>query len=568
MIDSLFNILRNHPVLALFLTVGLGFFLGKLKIKGFALGSVTSVLIVGVIIGQLGIELSPQIKNIFFMLFLFSIGYSVGPKFFRSLRGMGLKQALFALCMSAVIFIVTVATAHIMGYNAGETIGMFSGSQTCSALIGVGGETIQNSTMPAADKQAQIDIMPVCYAVTYIFGTLGTIIILGTFGPKFFGGLDKVKADTEALEEEMNNNSWTDDPVNVSALQSVTYRAFLLDSPYFADNGHTVEEAEHHLRSHGKTIYIDRIRGIDGQIAVADPDLRLVNGMTVVLCGRCEYIVEDADMVGVEVTDDELMFYPVERIPVVLSSRKLRGRTVSDLRRHSYMRGVIIESITRSDEPLEVSDQTVLAKRDTITVLGRRENVRSAAAEIGYMDIPTNRTDIMFLMLAVFLGGLLGSLSIFVHSVPVSLGTSGGALIAGLVFGWLRSRRPTYGAIPEPALWLMNNLGLNVFIAVVGINSATSFVAGLQEVGVGLLLAGAVCTTLPLLIGLWMAKKLFHMRPALALGCCAGTRTCTASLGAVQENIGSTLPTMGYTVTYAVSNIMLVIWGLIAVIIA
>ena len=183
------------------------------------------------------------------------------------------------------------------------------------------------------------------------------------------------------------------------------------------------------------------------------------------------------------------------------------------------------------------------------------------------MDRPTTSSDLMFVGLAIFVGGVIGAVTIMFGDIPVSFGTSGGALIAGLVFGWLRSKRPTFGHIPDSALWLMNNLGLNVFVAVIGIEAAPSFIAGIKEVGPMLLLVGAVGTSLPLLFGLWLGHKVFKFHPAITLGCCAGTRTCTASLGAVQETLGSTLPAMGYTVTYAVSNILLVIWGMITVLI-
>ena len=150
--------------------------------------------------------------------------------------------------------------------------------------------------------------------------------------------------------------------------------------------------------------------------------------------------------------------------------------------------------------------------------------------------------------------------------MPLSFGTAGGALLAGLFFGWLRSKRPTYGNISPGALWLMNNLGLNVFIAVIALESAPSFISGLKAVGPMLLVAGIIATTIPLLFGLWLGHKVFKFNPAITLGCCAGTRTCTASLGAVQDTLGSTVPAIGYTVTYAVANIMLVVWGLLTVI--
>lgn len=393
------DILREYPALAVFLTVGLGFLFGRLKIGSFTLGSVTAVLLVGVVVGQLHITVGGPLKPFFFMMFLFAIGYSVGPEFFRSLRGMGLRQAFFAVLMSMSCFAVTVGLAYLFGYNKGETVGLFAGSQTCSSLIGVGSEAISKLRIDDTLKTDMLNIIPVCYALTYVFGTLGTVIILGNFGPRLLGGVTKVKDAAKQLELELLAGKSSGSPEK--------------------------EEAGMHPNA--------------------------------------------------------------------------------------------------------------------------------------------NATDLMFMGLAIFIGGFLGAITIWAGSVPISFGTSGGALIAGIFFGWLRKRRPSLGHIPAPALWLMNNLGLNLFIAVVGIEAGPSFVEGLKEVGWMLFVAGAVGTTIPLFFGLWLGHRVFRFNPAITLGCCAGTRTCTASLGAVQNMIGSTVPTIGYTVTYAVSNILLVIWGMVTV---
>ena len=566
--DFILDILREYPVVCLFLTVGIGFYLGRLKIGHFSLGSVTAVLIVGVIIGQLDIPLSSQLKSVFFMMFLFSIGYSVGPKFFRSLKGNGLKQVGFAILMSMTCFLVTVGVAILFAYNAGESVGLFSGAQTCSSLLGVGSDAITNfakgGAISAGDVDNQLNIIPVCYAVTYIFGTLGTVIILGTLGPKLLGGLEKVKAQTAELEASMDDTAWLNDPVNVNALRHVSYRTFSVNNIYFA-TGPTVSQVEEHMNIDGRRVFIDRVRRVNGMIEEVTESTRIYIGDHVVMCGRREFLVADTPMIGEEIDDQELLQYPVQRIPVLIINRHLVGKPVSHLRSLAYMRGVVIGDITRAEATIEVGQDTILKKRDCVTLLGRRENIRRAADRIGFMDIPSKQTDIMFLGLAIFIGGFFGAIPLVIDNIPISFGTSGGSLIAGLVFGWLRSRRPTWGKIPDSALWLMNHLGLNVFIAVIGIDAAPSFFSGIQSVGVGLLFAGMIATTIPLLVGIWMGKKVFKFHPAITLGCCAGTRTCTAALGAVQESLGSTIPSIGYTVTYAVSNIMLVIWGLLVV---
>ncbi|MBD5228008.1 MAG: aspartate-alanine antiporter [Bacteroidales bacterium] len=562
--DYILDILRANPALALFLTVGLGFFFGKLKYKNFSLGPVTAVLIIGVLVGQLGITLSNDLKTVFFMLFLFSIGYSVGPQFFRSLKGMGLKMVLFAVLMGSTSFLSVFLLAKWLGYNAGETVGFFGGSQTCSSLLAVGGDAINNMNVGADEKQTMLNLMPVCYAVTYVFGTLGTVILLGTLGPTLLGGLDKVKRQTAELEAEMNEATWKSDPVNISALRTIAFRTFKVEQPYFA-GGRAVATVEHFLRATGRVLYVDRIRRTDGTIEVAESDSIIRQGDTVVICGRRQFLMTHTGYFGPEINDPELLEYPVERVPVLVVGRKMAGMTIGKLRDLPEMRGVMIEELQRKDGQIEVADDTPLEKGDTLVLVGRKNSLRKVSRMIGYVDVPTSKSDIMFLGLAIFIGAFLGAIPLIIDGIPISFGLSGGSLIAGLVFGWLRTRRPTMGYIPPAALWLMNNLGLNVFIAVVGINAAPTFVSGVRSVGFGLLGAGAVATLIPLCIGLLLGKYVFRFNPAITLGCTAGTRTCTASLGAVQETLGSTLPTMGYTVTYAVSNVLLVIWGIVTV---
>lgn len=563
--EPFIEILRQYPAVALFLTVGIGFLLGKIKYKSFSLGSVTAVLLVGVLVGQLDIKMSGPMKMFFFMMFLFSIGYSVGPQFFRSLKGAGLKQVLFAVLMSSTCFGITILLAKVFAYTSGETVGLFSGSQTCSALMGVGSEMISKMGGDPEMVSRELSIVPVCYAVTYIFGTLGTVIILGNIGPKLLGGLEKVKKDTQALAVKLNESSWKNDPACVNAFRAVPYRAYKVSNPFFI-GGKTVAQTEAYLLEHGLALHVDRVRR-GGTTNIATSEMLISPGDEIVLSGRREFIVDDVVYIGKEISGDDLLAYPVEMIPVLAIRKKAVGRTVSDLMRLPELKGVSIDSIQRKGKDIEPSPSTVIEKNDRLMIVGDHKLVVRASEFLGHMDRPSTSSDLMFVGLAIFIGGVFGALTIVIGEVPISFGTSGGALVAGLVFGWLRTKRPTVGHIPQSALWLMNNLGLNVFVAIIGIEAAPSFVAGIRAVGWMMLVAGMIGTSIPLFVGLWLGHKVFKFHPAITLGCCAGTRTCTASLGAVQDALDSTLPALGYTVTYAVSNILLVIWGMVSVIV-
>ena len=558
--DWLLETFRNNPSIPIFLTLGVGFWIGKLKYKTFSLGTVTSVLLVGVIVGQMDIPIPGPIKSVFFLLFLFAIGYSVGPQFFRALKGSGIKQVIFAVAMCLACLGVTAGVALCFGYNAGEAIGLFAGSQTISAVIGVGDDTIRNMSISAAEKQSWIDIVPVCYAVTYIFGTIGSAYILAYIGPAMLGGIKKVKAQTAELEQTMNSSSITNDPAFINALRPVTFRAYKADGEFF-DQPRTVAEIEQHITGLGRRIYVDRVR--QGGKIVDDPasTVTISKGDELVLSGRREFVVEDESWLGPEVADYELLNFAVEKIPVTISSKSCDGITVDQLRAMPEMTGVAISHISAAGQSIPVLAQTKIYRGDIVTLAGLQREVDTAIKAIGYPDRPTNVTDMVFVGLGIFIGALIGAITIHLGGIPVSLSTSGGALIAGLVLGWLRSKRPTFGRIPESSVWLLNNLGLNMFIAVIGTTAAPSFISGLKEAGWMLFVAGVLSTSLPLIIGVWMGAKIFKFHPAINLGCCAGARTTTASLGAIQDAINSTTPALGYTVTYAIGNTLLILSG-------
>lgn len=565
-IDWLVKTLRDNPAIAIFLTLGIGFWIGKLKYKTFSLGTVTSVLLVGVLVGQLDIPVPGPLKQVFFLLFLFAIGYSVGPQFFASLKGSGLKQVLFAVVMCLIVLGCTLGVAKLFHYNKGEAAGLFAGAQTISAVIGVADDTIQTLDASASDKNDWTNIIPVAYAVTYIFGTIGSAWLIGTVGPMLLGGLKKVKQQTEDLERSMNQDPSSSDPSLVSAWRPVVYRAYTVDGTWF-DTPRTVKEIEDYIGKQGKRLFVERVRSgseITGQPA---QDFVVKKGDDVVISGRREFVIDDESWLGREISDSTLLSFPVERIPVMVASKYMVGATVADFREAEYTKGVVIDSIKRGNVEIPVAASTRLQRGDVLTISGPVADVNAAASYIGYADKPTTASDMVFVGIGIAIGALIGAITIHLGGIPVSLSTSGGALIAGLVLGWLRSKHPTFGRIPDSAVWVFNNVGLNMFIAVIGISAGPTFISGLHQVGWQMLVAGILATGLPLILGIIIADKIFKFHPAIALGCVAGARTTTAALGAVQDSLQSTVPAMGYTVTYAIGNTLLILCGLAMVLI-
>lgn len=557
--DWLIETLRSNPALAVFLVIGIGFWIGQLKYKSFSLGTVTSVLLVGVLVGQLDIPISGPLKSVFFLLFLFAIGYSVGPQFFQALKGDGLKQVGFAVVVCLLCLIVPFICAKVMGYNPGEAVGLLAGAQTISAVIGVGSNTINTLSASAAEKQAWISIIPVCYAVCYVFGTIGSAYLLGNLGPKMLGGLAKVREQTAELARKMNQSTLSDDPGFIIANRPVAFRAYKVSADFFS-TPKTIEEIESHLMSMGRRLFVERVRS-NGNLLDATPELSISKGDEIVLSGRRQYVIEDESWIGEEVNDAELLNFPVMKLGIIISKKYVAGMTIDRLRAQKFMYGVVIDSITRSGVEIPVMAQTKLMAGDYITIVGMEREVENAVKNIGYAERKSTKTDLIFVGLGIFIGGIIGALTVHLGGVPISLSTSGGALIAGLLLGWLRSKRPTFGFIPQQSVWLLNNLGLNTFIAVIGITSGPTFISGLKEEGFMLFFMGVLATSLPLIISIFLGAKLFKFHPAINLGCCAGSRTTTAALGAIQEQLGSTIPAMGYTVTYAIGNTLLILWG-------
>lgn len=558
----------QNPAMALFLTLCLGFLVGKLKYKMLTLGTVTSVLLVGVVLGIIfpDVQILPPLKNTFFLLFLFAIGYSVGPQFFRSFKKTGLPQVLFACVMCVVCLGVTWLIAKIAGYNAGEAVGLYAGAQTISAAIGVGQETINGLDISQAMKTAQNDIIPVMYAVCYVFGTAGSAWIIAFLGPALMGGMKKCRQDCAAQEAEMGE-TLTNQPGYDSSRREVTFRTYKVANEWFTAAGRKVSALEDYVEGQGRRLFVDRIRHNGNIIDTPAPAQLIYPGDEVVLSGRREFIIGEESWIGDEVVDPQLLEFAVKVTPVMARSKTVDGKTVKELLAQPFMHGVSIRDIKRAQSiDIPVRSNTVIDGGDYITLVGLPYDVNTAAKQIGLAENQTTATDIIFVSLGILIGGIIGVLSFKAGNVPVSLTTSGGALIMGLIFGWWHSKRPNYGQIPQAGVWIFRELGLNMFIACVGLQCGPHFVQGFQQVGWMLFVWGAVATTVPLIIGILLARYAFKFRPGTALGCVAGSRTTTAALGAVEESLHSSVPGMGYAITYAIGNTLLILFAVVMVI--
>lgn len=557
------NIFQPHPELLVFITVALGFLFGKLRYRAIALGAVTGCLVAGLLLGaQFEITIDATVKNLFFTLFLFALGYKVGPQFFRGLKKDGLPQVVNAIIVCVTGLLVSWGFAVMLGYGPGLSAGLLGGALTQSAVIGVAQDAIGNLPGLSADQmKTEENLVAIGYAVTYPLGTILCAILLANILPRLYKR--NLAAESAALAKELDAPG--DNPDLAEGYYEVVLRAYTIRRPDLV--GRTIDDFENQQKELGHRIYVTRVRR-DGTVLPHDQGTVLREGDTVAVSALRGSLVDfDARThIGPETDDVELLGYETESLHVVASDKRQLGKTVAELRREPFMVGVYIDKIYRSGSEFPYRLSTRLERGDTVILTGPKRLVDPAGKEIG-KPVPTSfATDMLWVGLGVFLGGCVGIPALTVSGVPISLSTSGGALIMGLVFGWIRGKYPTYGNVPPGAQWFMDTFGLCAFVAVVGINAGPSFTSGLSTAGWGLLLWGAVATLIPLVVGFLVGHYVQKIRFPILMGVLAGGQTTTAAIGAINEQSKSQIPTLGYTIPYAVGNVLLTIWGAVIVI--
>jgi putative transport protein len=547
--------LRENPELAIFLTLAFGFVLGRVRIGSFRLGNVVGTLLAGVLVGQLAIEVNPLVKWVFFDLFLFATGYKVGPQFFRGLKKNALPQVLLTLVLCIASLATTVVAAKLMGYDSGTAAGLMAGAFTESTVIGTAGNTIDRLEIPDSEKERMQNNIPVAYAVSYLVGTGFVVWFLSSLAPRLLG-VD-LREESRKLEAQAGTGAKAETGRR-SAYREWDLRAYRIPDVFA---GRTVADIERSFAPN--RVFLERIRR-GSTILDAAPDAILRAGDVAVIAARRHVLLSRGAPFGEEVEDRELLEFPMVALDVVITNKQVADRTLAEIA-EEHGRGVVLLKLVRGGEEIPFAGDTAVNRGDLLRLAGAERDVERAGKALGYIERPSSETDVVFVGLGILVGGLVGALTLKVGDLPLSLTASGGALIMGLVFGWLRSVRPTFGRIPEPALWVFDTIGLAVFIGVVGLSAGPSFVAGLSATGPSLLIVGFVVAVLPHASALLFGRYALKMNPIILLGACAGAGTVTAALRAIQDEAGSKLPVLGYTVPYAIGNILLTAWGPVVV---
>jgi len=552
--NYLTHALREHQELAVFLTLAIGFFIGRLRIGTFSLGTAVGTLLAGVAIGQLNIQVPPVVKYVFFDLFLFTTGYKVGPQFFRALKKDALPQLAITLVLCVTCLLAAFTAAKLLGYDVGTAAGMLAGAFTESTVIGTASDAIGRlATISDAEKTRLVNNIPVAYAVTYLIGTAFIVWFLPNVGPKLMRV--NLKEEARKLRAKIAASD-AGEPETPSAYQALAVRAYRVTNPNLINR--SVAELE--ARPKQARVFISRIRR-DGRIIEPNPDTVVRESDVIAVLTRSELLTARGAEIGAEVDDKELLDFPIEFLDVVITNKSLVGKTIVELAGMDFARGVFLKKLTRVGEPMPFSPATRIERGDVMTLVGATRDVERAAKNLGYADRQTVMTDMIFVGLGIVLGGLVGLLSITIGGLPLTLTASGGALIMGLIFGWLRAVHPTFGRIPGSAMWIFDTVGLTVFMACVGLAAGPSFFSGLQKSGISLVFVGLVIAVLPHTVSILFGRYVLKMNPVIVLGACSGAGTITAALRAIQEEAQSDLPALGYTVPYAIGNIVLTSWG-------
>jgi putative transport protein len=553
-LNYLTHALREHQELAVFLTLAIGFLIGRLRIGTFSLGTAVGTLLAGVAIGQLNIQVAAVVKYVFFDLFLFTTGYKVGPQFFRALKKDALPQLALTLVLCLTCLLAAFIAAKILGYDVGTASGMLAGAFTESTVIGTASDAINRlATLSDAEKTSLINNIPVAYAVTYLIGTAFIVWFLPNVGPKLMR-VD-LKEEARKLRAKIAA-SGGGEPETLSAYQALAVRAYQVTNADLINRN----VAELEARPKQARVFISRIRR-DGKIIEAEPDTVVCEGDVIAVLTRSELHTARGAEIGTEVDDKELLSFSIDVLDVVITDKIHVGKTLVDLAAFEFARGVFLKKLTRTGEPMPFSPATQVERGDVMTLVGATRDVERAAKDLGYADRQTVMTDMIFVGLGIVLGGLVGLLTVTVAGLPLTLTASGGALIMGLVFGWLRAVHPTFGRIPGSAMWIFDTVGLTVFMACVGLAAGPSFFLGLQKSGISLVFVGLIIAILPHTVAILFGRYVLKMNPVIVLGACSGAGTITAALRAIQEEAKSDLPALGYTVPYAIGNIVLTSWG-------
>ena len=537
-----------NPVISIFVCLALGYLIGKLKIKSFTIGATVGTLLVGLLIslvfkGAGTYQIDGTVKTIFFSLFIFAIGYEVGPSFFASLKSSGLKIIILSLFFAVAAFVVSIVLFKAFGIGAGEAGGILAGSLTQSAILGTADSTMKGMLSGTELKTAESQ-MAIAYALTYVFGTVGVVVFLKNGAAKLIG----VNL-TDTVKKKIDQTNFHESSSENTVVGNIKARAFCIENgaEFIGKTIGSVEE------QYGDELTITQIIRKGKKVNLAS-DVQLLEGDTVTIIGLLDAVLH-FEAPGMKETDDSEAL----KLDVIKQEIVLTNHFSLDVIKHLSENGIVISERKRDNNVL--SEDQALKALDHLTLVGPKALIAKVVKKLGYVKDTGTETDVSFISMGLVVGLLIGAISFVVSGIPITLGSGGGALIGGLLFGYYQDKHSNYGLMPKATRWFCKSVGLNLFIAIVGLTSGASFLSALQSMGVKVLLIGVLVTILPHIASVYFGRFVLKLDAVDIIGALCGAGTCTAALNGVVEEYESSIFAVAYTPGYAMGNILLTVLG-------
>ncbi|MFE5241011.1 MULTISPECIES: aspartate-alanine antiporter [unclassified Streptomyces] len=552
------GVLRDNPALSLFLCLAAGYLVGKLRVGPITLGGICGTLIVSLLLGTQHISVDEDVKTVFFALFIFSLGYMAGPQFFANLNRSSLR--FFALCLIELVCVLGIAygLAEAFDLDVGTAAGILAGAATESAVVGTATEAIGKLSDLTADQITQYQgHVATAYTVCYLFGLITIVLYTSQIMPMLLR--INLADDSRRLWEKMRGGKSGLESDEREALPGMVGRTYLVTHA----DGRTVGDLQ---SASGGRITVEGVKR-GSKLLTPEPGLELTLSDLVQVVGLRAAIIEAGREIGPETPAVPGLDTPLATSQVAVTEKETVGATIDRLeKRHPEFRkdGVYITDVLRNEQHLPATGETTLARGDVLTLVGARGGLNRLVKKLGAV-VKNDSTDFIYLGFGIVAGSLLGQVVVKAGDVPLSLGTGGGCLISGLVFGWFRSRSQTFGAFPPQAASTLKDMGLAVFIACTGLAAGPQAWPLLKEYGALLPVAGIAMVVVPATISLIVGRKLLKIEKPLLIGAIAGQQCSTPAITAITQVAQSSVPLLGYTITYTLSNFLLPLTGPILV---
>ena len=539
--------LRTQPVLTLFLILGVGYLIGNIRIGSFSLGPVAGVLFAGLFLGHFDFRMSAGVQSVGFALFIFSVGYQAGPRFFDVLRKDGLKYFLLAVVIAVTGFIVAVIATKLLSLAPGTSAGLLAGGLTSSPTLAAAQDALRSGQVTPPEgvtADEMIGNVATGYAITYIFGLAGLIAVIKLF-PQMLG-IDLAK-QAKALETE-------DDAGAASQPSNVSARFYRVTNEEFTKI--PVKQLRDEYWDKTSIVKVKR----DGHIIRLDPEEFLQIGDELRILAPVEYFTETIAKFGEEITPEVSTELTSKTAQIVVIKKDAVGKSLQELDiARKY--GVLVTSVKHGNFEVPHSSDYELSKGDILSVVGLPEHVDLLGEELGHVERDIAETDMVTFAFGIVFGVIVGLLAIKVGQLSIGLGSAGGLLASGLIIGYLRSIKPTFGRLPEAARWILMDFGLLLFMAGVGLRAGGDILETFAVTGPLLVLAGVAVTLTPIFVGYIFGRKVLKIHPVLLFGGITGSMTSGAALSVVTKAAKSPMPSLGYTGAYAFANVLLTIIG-------